>query len=50
MAQVVAIQATVAQMNLSKRRNIGVPFPRAVTPDRSVRNQNPTAKSILRAG
>jgi hypothetical protein len=35
MAQVIAIQATVAQMNLSKRRNIGVPFPRAVTPDRS---------------
>ena len=27
MAQVIAIQATVAQMNLSKRRNIGVPFP-----------------------
>src|SRR5271168_3836551 len=35
MAQVIAIQATAAQMNLSKRRNIGVPFPRAVTPDRS---------------
>ena len=27
MAQVIAIQATVAQMNFSKRRNIGVPFP-----------------------